>query len=439
MSFYELIARKRNGLTISAAEIKNIIEDYTHDRIPDYQMSAFLMAVYFQGMNDTETHALTKSMLHSGETIDLRSIPGIKVDKHSTGGVGDKVSIILAPIVAAAGIPVPMISGRGLGHTGGTLDKLESIPGFKTDLTIREFVQNVKSQGLCLAGQSDTLVPADQKLYALRDVTATIESIPLVVASILSKKLAEGIDALVLDVKTGTGAFMQEKKRAQELAATMIRVGEEAGVRTVAIITSMEQPLGNNVGNWLEIVECIEAFHGKGPADLMELTHRLAGTMIQLGGKTESLEKGEALSRQMINSGKAWEKFMEMVQAQQGDENSLIYPQQYYQGAEKYVVKAERNGYVSEMNAHHIGMSSVLLGAGRSRVDDVVDPAAGIILHKKRGDFIKKDEPLMTLYASDSSKLESGLQKIIEAVTYSDEAPPEKPLILHYMDRDTLY
>lgn len=438
MSFYQLIARKRNGGTLSPSEIKQIIAEYTSGKIPDYQMSAFLMAIYFQGLNDLETRALTENMLHSGEVIDLTDIPGMKVDKHSTGGVGDKVSIILAPIVAVAGVPVPMISGRGLGHTGGTLDKLESIPGFRTNFNAVEFKAILKNHGLCLSGQSKNLVPADSKLYALRDVTATVESIPLVVASILSKKLAEGIDALVLDVKTGSGAFMTEPAMAEELASQLIRVGEDAGVRTVAYLTSMEEPLGFKIGNWLEILECIDALHGKGPDDLMELTHRLAGTMIHLGGKAESTLAGIRISEEIVSSGKAWDKFLEIVKAQGGDISVVENPERSPFKAEKMSVKAEKSGYVAALNARDIGLASVLLGAGRQKVDDSIHPAAGIILHKKTGDQVREGEPLMTLYSGNKVHLEPALSKIRTAVTYSETRPPQKSVILKYMDKTAL-
>ena len=311
MTVYELISKKRDGLELTDEEIAFIIDGFTKGNLPDYQMASFLMATYFQSMNDRETMSLTRSMLESGETVDLSEIPGIKVDKHSTGGVGDKVSIVLAPIVAAAGVPVPMISGRGLGHTGGTLDKLESIPGFRVDYSIAEYKEKIAKIGVCLIGQTPTLVPADKKMYALRDVTATIQAIPLITGSIMSKKLAEGIDALVLDVKTGKGAFMQSYENSVKLSKKLIAVGEQFGKPTIAYITNMNQPLGNKIGNWLEIEECIDALHGKGPADLMEITHQLGGTMIYLGGKTDSIEQGVTVSKEMIESGKAFDKFLQ--------------------------------------------------------------------------------------------------------------------------------
>lgn len=438
MSLYELIARKRNGLQLTPTEIKYIIDQYTLDKIPDYQISALLMAIYFQGLNDQETRALTESMLQSGKQINLKQIPGIKVDKHSTGGVGDKVSIILAPIVAAAGVPVPMISGRGLGHTGGTLDKLESIPGFKTDLDIEEFIENIRNHGVCISGQSEKLVPADRKLYALRDVTATIESVPLVVASILSKKLAEGIDALVLDVKTGKGAFMSDRSRAEELAARMIRVGEESGVRTVAFITSMEEPLGYRIGNWIEIEECIQALQNEGPDDLMEVTHCLAGAMIHLGGKADSFESGQRQSRKMITTGKAWKKFLEMVKAQGGDISYLEHPEHYKASPENEKFHAEKDGYIETLDAYQIGMASVLLGAGRQEVKDSIDPRAGIILHKKTGDKVRRGDAIMTLFADNPGKIEAGMGRIQNPVSYTERKPESRPLILNYMDKATV-
>lgn len=436
MSLYELIRKKRNGLTLTGDEIRHVVNEYTNDNIPDYQMSALLMAIYFQGLSPEETQVLTQSMRYSGEVIDLSMIPGIKVDKHSTGGVGDKVSIILAPIVAAAGVTVPMISGRGLGHTGGTLDKLQSIPGFRTDLSRDEFIKQLQRVGCCIIGQSDNIVPADRKLYALRDVTATVESIPLVTASILSKKLAEGIDALVLDVKTGKGAFMSEPSQAEELARNMIRIGEEAAVNTVAYITGMDEPLGRKIGNWLEIEECIDALRGQGPDDLMENTFQLCGAMLHLGRKAASVEDGIRISKEMVDSGKAWEKFLEMTTAQGGDTRYIEEPGTYDKPKFTQPFLATGEGYISSLDAFEIGMGAVSLGAGRMKVDDRVDPGAGIVLHSKTGDRVKKGMPLMTLMAGNEERIRACSERLRNAVQYSPEPVEPAPLIRKYLDLD---
>jgi pyrimidine-nucleoside phosphorylase len=401
-------------------------------------MSAFLMAVYFKGMTDRETIALTEAMMQSGDIIDLSGLAIIKVDKHSTGGVGDKVSIILAPVVAAAGVPVPMISGRGLGHTGGTLDKLESIPGFKTAFTIKQFNEHVVKHGVCLAGQSDNLVPADRKIYALRDVTSTVESIPLVVSSILSKKLAEGINALVLDIKTGTGAFMSEQSKAEELATKLIQISENAGVRCLAYITGMNQPLGKTVGNWLEIVECIDALKGKGPDDLMQVTLQLAGAMIYLGGQAITIEEGKIQAQEIIESGKAWNKFLEIVQVQGGNISYIKNPTRYNITEIEETIGAQESGYIKSINAKNVGVASVNLGAGRQSLTDQIDPAAGIILHKKRGDFVKKGEPIFSIYANSKEKIARGINSLKNTVIFQKSIPPSEPTIIKYLDRENI-
>jgi pyrimidine-nucleoside phosphorylase len=399
MTAYEIIAKKRDGLRLTDEEIRFMIIGYLQKKIPDYQVSAWLMAILLQGLNQQETSAFTNTVLHSGETVDLSPIQGIKVDKHSTGGVGDKVSIILAPIAAAAGIPVPMISGHGLGHTGGTLDKLESIPGFKTRFAIPQFINKIKEHGLCLMGQSDSITPADRALYALRDVTAAIPSIPLITASIMSKKIAEGINALVLDVKTGSGAFMKTKKEAISLAENLISVGENFGIETAAYITDMNQPLGYAVGNQLEIIECRSALLGSGADDLMELTYTLSGTMIYLGKKAKTISAGITLAKEMVSSGRAWNKFIEMIKSQQGDVNFVKNPQQFPQADTQIDITAEQNGYISRMDAYIIGSSAVMLGAGRQKKDDPIDPTAGIILHKKIGSKVSYGEKIMTIHS----------------------------------------
>jgi len=438
MTAYEIISKKRDGLELSDEEIRFMVMGYTAGSIPDYQMSAFLMAVYFQGMSERETQAITQTMLHSGEVLDLSDIPGIKVDKHSTGGVGDKVSIILAPIVAAAGVPVPMISGRGLGHTGGTLDKLESIPGFRVNYSVAEFRRKLEKVGACLIGQTPTLAPADKKIYALRDVTATIQSIPLITASIMSKKLAEGIDALVLDVKTGRGAFMRNEADAVKLAKSLIDVGEQAGKSVIAYITDMDQPLGNKIGNWLEIVECIEALRGNGPADLMELTHTLCGAMIYLGKKATSIEEGINLSKEMITSGKAWDKFLEIVDEQNGDRSFVEHPEKYSQANYSAELTAGQSGYISGMDALEIGLTAVTLGAGRQKAEDLIDPKAGIILYKKIGCKTETGEKIAVLLSNKKSELAQAVKRLQNAITISQSPPSPGPLINKMLDKNSL-
>src|SRR6056297_3743740 len=340
-----LIRKKRDGKSLNESEIEFLIDSYTSDDLPDYQMSAFLMACFLNGLNDNEAAALTRSMLHSGIVLDLSDVPGVKVDKHSTGGVGDKLSLILAPIVASCGVPVPMISGRGLGHTGGTLDKLESIPGFTVDISLDRYKQILKNENMVLAGQTEEIAPADKRLYSLRDVTATVESIPLIAGSIMSKKLAEGIDALVLDVKFGSGAFMKKHEDAAELAKTLVGIGEEFGKQTIAYLTNMEQPLGNAVGNWLEVKEGIDCLNGNGPEDVMEITHLLAGTMIYLGKKASSVEDGIELSKKAVDDGTALQKWIDIVEEQGGDSGVVKDPDTYPKADMVEDVKSDRSGY----------------------------------------------------------------------------------------------
>ncbi|HAH50829.1 MAG TPA: thymidine phosphorylase, partial [Balneola sp.] len=360
-----LIRKKRDGKVLSQDEIRFLIDSYTADEIPDYQISSFLMAAFLNGLNDEESAALTESMLHSGIVVDLSHVPGKKVDKHSTGGVGDKLSLILAPIVASAGVPVPMISGRGLGHTGGTLDKLESIPGFYVDVDLARYKEILEKQNLVLVGQTEEIAPADKRLYALRDVTATVESIPLIAGSIMSKKLAEGIDALVLDVKYGSGAFMKTEEDATKLAQALVGIGEQFEKETIAYLTNMKQPLGYKIGNWFEVEESVDALKGVGPDDIMELSHLLSGTMIYLGGKADSVEKGIEVSKQQVENGEAYQKWLDIVEEQGGDtsfiENTAKYPIAKFE----FELKSSRDGYVTAMDAFEIGTASVELGAGR--------------------------------------------------------------------------
>jgi len=429
MTVYDIISLKRDGKELSRQQIEFLLQGYLQNKIPDYQMSAWLMAVYLKGMTDTEKWYLTQAMLHSGAVVNLDEISGIKVDKHSTGGVGDKTSIILAPIVAAAGVAVPMISGRGLGHTGGTLDKLQSIPGFKIDYGIKEYKRIINDIGVCLIGQTKEIAPADKRLYALRDVTATIQSIPLISASILCKKLAEGIDALVLDVKTGDGAFMVEYDDAVQLAKSLISIAEQAGKKAIAYITNMNQPLGNAIGNWLEITECIDALKGLGPEDLMQITHLLSGTMIWLGQKAGSIEQGIEMSQEMITSGKAWDKFLQIVKTQQGSVEMVENPQKYPEPKHHYHIKADKAGFVCEIKAQTLGLCSVELGAGRLKQDDSIDPGSGIMLNKKIGESVNAGENIMTIYSEHDDNFEEITQRLKQAVLIKKKAPDKQELI----------
>jgi len=383
-----LIRKKRDGATLSNKEIKFLIDRYTEEALPDYQMSAFLMAAFLNGLTAEESGALTESMLHSGITVDLSEIPGTKVDKHSTGGVGDKLSLILAPVVASAGVPVPMISGRGLGHTGGTLDKLESITGFNVDANLERYKEILAKHNLVLIGQTKEIAPADKKIYALRDVTATVEYIPFIASSIMSKKIAEGIDALVLDVKFGSGAFMKNSEQAIELAEELVRIGERFGKKTIAYVTNMQQPLGNAIGNWLEVKESIEALNGRGPEDVSVLSHLLAGTMIYLGDKAQSVEEGIKISKEQVDNGAAFQKWIDIVEEQGGNLDYIENPGSYPQCAYQFEYRANQEGYIGEMDAFDIGMASLELGAGRKTLEQNIDPSAGVTLNKKVGDFV---------------------------------------------------
>lgn len=434
-----LIRKKRDNDALSDREINFIIQSYTNGEIPDYQMSAFLMASFLNGLNTEEASALTDSMLHSGLVVDLDEITGFKVDKHSTGGVGDKLSLILAPIVASCGVPVPMISGRGLGHTGGTLDKLESIPGFSVDMDLDRYKEIIKKHDLVLAGQTEEIAPADKLLYALRDVTATVESIPLIAGSIMSKKLAEGIDALVLDVKFGSGAFMKTSDEAIELAQTLVEIGEQFGKRTIAYLTNMEQPLGNAVGNWLEVKESIDSLNGKGPDDVMEITHLLAGTMIYLGKKADSVDKGIELSKKSVADGSAFQKWIDIVEEQGGDTSVIKNPDLYDRAEFSEPVTSETSGYITEMDAFAMGMVSVELGAGRREKEDDVDPDAGFILHKKIGDRIEAGETFATLYTNKKDTIHTAKAGMKDAISVKKKAPKPLNLITHRVDKNGVH
>lgn len=431
-----LIRKKRDGEVLSDEEISYIVKAYTHNEIEDYQASSFLMAAFLNGLNADESAALTDSMLHSGIVVDLSSVPGKKVDKHSTGGVGDKLSLILAPVVASAGVPVPMISGRGLGHTGGTLDKLESIPGFTVDMDLDRYIEIITKHGLVLAGQTKEIAPADKKLYSLRDVTATVESIPLIAGSIMSKKLAEGIDALVLDVKYGSGAFMKELDDAIELAETLVAIGEKFNKKTVAYLTNMDQPLGFKIGNWLEVEECVEAMHGHGPKDIMKLSNLLSGTMIWLGGKADSVEEGVRISEQQIANGQAFQKWVDIVEEQGGDSSVIKDLSSFPKATYEFELLSRKDGYVSGMNSYEIGIASLELGAGRRSIEDKIDPTAGITLKKKVGDKITKGETILTGFTNKPAMIETVTEQLYGAVEISRDKPEMKPLVTHVSDSE---
>jgi pyrimidine-nucleoside phosphorylase len=432
----DVIRKKRDGIELSRSEIESLVDAYTHDRIPDYQVSAWLMAVVLRGMTLGETAALTDAMLRSGEVLDLSSLAAKKVDKHSTGGVGDKTSLVLAPLAAAAGVAVPMISGRGLGHTGGTLDKLEAIPGFNVNLPVAEFRRVLETCGCAMIGQTAEIAPADRKLYALRDVTGTVESPYLICASIMSKKLAEGIDALVLDVKTGSGAFMKNEKDAAFLAELMVDTGERMGKKMVALITDMDQPLGNKIGNALEVVEVVEILRGGGPRDLRQLCIELAGWMLYLGGVAGSVADGKAQSDKLIASGKALERFRQMVGLQGGDVRAIDDVTKLPQAQRTMMLSSSSNGFVASLQCEQIGTACVILGGGRERKEDAVDPAVGIVLHKKVGDAVSSGEALATIYYNEEGRAGRARQLLEESYRIADSPPREKrPLIHRVMEK----
>ncbi len=428
--FVDLIQKKKNGETLTKEEIDFMITDYVAGRIPDYQMSAMLMAIYFNGMENEELAAFTLAMRDSGDLVDLSPIEGIKVDKHSTGGVGDKTTLIVGPIVAACGVPVAKMSGRGLGFTGGTLDKLESISGFRIDLSAEEFFETVKKTGISVIGQTGNLAPADKLLYALRDVTATVDSIPLIAASVMSKKLAAGSDKIVLDVTTGSGAFMKNTRDAKKLAKHMVAIGNHAGKETVAILTGMEEPLGFAIGNNMEVKEAIEVLKGDGPEDVKEVSVVLAGMMLSLGLENVSHSQGKRMAKKALSSGQAFEKFKEMVQAQGGDIRYVEHPEFFERDAFEGEVLAAEDGFLSGMDTEKIGVAAGLLGAGRETKDSVIDMSAGIYLKKKIGDTVKKGEPIAICYAGTKEKLNRGMAMFESSIRYSKEAPRIPKLIV---------
>ena len=428
-----LIATKRDGGELSPAALTALVDAYTEGAVPDYQMSAFLMAAYLNGLTDAEAAALTDAMLHSGTRIDLSDVPGTKVGKHSTGGVGDKVSPILVPIVASCGVPVAKLSGRGLGHTGGTLDKLESIPGFRTDLSIEDYRRQVKEIGLVLSGQTGDIAPADGKLYALRDVTATVDSTPLIAASIMSKKLAEGLDALVLDVKCGRGAFMKTEAEGRALAETMVGIGAEHDTPVVALMTDMDVPLGRAVGNWPEVAESIACLRGEhSDTTLMTVVRHLAGEMIALNGAAETPAEGRAQAQEALDSGAALDRFRQFVDAQGGDSSVLDAPEGRAESAPVAEVRAPdaADGYVTDLNALAIGEAAVDLGAGRRTKEDTVDPVAGLSALKKPGDPVSPGDVLARLHASRSPDLSSVREAVRDAYTFGDTRPDPRPAVL---------
>ena len=422
----DAIRKKRDAQEHTREEIEQLVSAYTRGQIPDYQVAAWLMAVVLKGMTRAETAALTEAMLHSGEVLDLSSLPGVKVDKHSTGGVGDKTSLVLAPVAAAGGILVPMISGRGLGHTGGTLDKLEAIPGFNVNLALPEFLRVLRECGCAMIGQTAEIAPADKKLYALRDVTATVESPYLICASIMSKKLAEGIDALVLDVKTGSGAFMKKQEDAAFLAELMVETGQRMGKKVVALLTDMDQPLGRKVGNALEVEECVEVLRGHGPEDLRQLCLELCGWMFRLGGRAQTKDAGMKLAAEIISSGQGLQKFRKMVQLQGGDGRVVDDPARLPQAKHTSDVLSPRDGFVSAIQCEQVGIASMLLGGGREKKEDSIDPAVGLVLLKKVGERVARGEPLCTIHYNAEARLAAARQLIETSYSIADQ-PAQLP------------
>jgi pyrimidine-nucleoside phosphorylase/thymidine phosphorylase len=429
MRAVDIIHRKRLGEELSREEIAFMISGLTNGTIPDYQISAFLMAVFFAGMTEQETAGLTEEMLHSGSIVDLSDIPGEKVDKHSTGGVGDKTSLVIAPLAAAGGVTVPMISGRGLGHSGGTLDKLESIPGFDVGLDLKRFQSVLDSVGCAIIGQTQEIAPDDRKLYSLRDVTATIDSVPLITGSILSKKLAEGISGLVLDVKVGSGAFMKNGDSAKELATKLNSTARRMGVRSVAVLTDMNQPLGTHVGNALEVKESVDTLRGEGAEDLKELCLILTAHMLVLGNVAPGVEEGKKQAARLIETGAGFEKLMKMVELQGGDPRAIEDPNHLAQSAHQMDIHAPRDGYVARIETETLGTAAMLLGAGRETVDDVIDPAVGLVVHQKIGDYVSKDESLMTLHYNSDARLDHVRRLVSGAFVIGDSPPTLEPLI----------
>lgn len=429
MRMYDIIKAKRDGRALSKEEIDYFVKEYTKGTIPDYQVSALLMAIYFQKMNEEETLNLTLAMAESGDCLDLSAIHGITADKHSTGGVGDKTTLVLAPMAAALGVKMAKMSGRGLGHTGGTIDKLESFPGFTTALSEADFIANVNRIGMAITGQTGNLAPADKKLYALRDVTDTVDSLPLIASSIMSKKIAAGADTIVLDVKAGSGAFMKTEEDARKLALEMVRIGYGAGRKTAAVISEMDEPLGFAVGNALEVVEAVETLKGNGPADLVELCVALGSYMLVSAGITTTLEAAGKRLRQTITDGSAYEKFIEFVTAQGGSREDVEQPQGLVSAAYVEELLSPQSGYVSHIQSEEVGISSMMLGGGRETKDSAIDLSVGIVLKKKVGDFAAAGEPLALLYANDRNRLAAAKKRLLGAFAYAEEPVAKRPFI----------
>lgn len=429
MQMYDLIYKKRNGRELTREEINYFIQGYTAGTIPDYQVSALLMAIYFKGMTGRETADLTMAMVNSGEVINLEQIPGIKVDKHSTGGVGDKTTLVLAPLVASAGVPVAKMSGRGLGHTGGTIDKLESIPGFNVNLQPEDFIRQVKDIGIALMAQTGIITPADKKLYALRDVTATVDSIPLIASSVTSKKIASGADAILLDVKCGSGAFMKTRQDAASLAKAMVAIGKLVNRRMVAVVTDMGQPLGRAVGNALEVKEALTTLVGEGPGDLRELCLTLGSHMLVLGGVSRDTAGARARLKDLLNQGKALQKFKQLIEAQGGNASVIDSPEKLPAARYQSSVAAPEGGYVADIDTMQVGRAAMLLGAGRASKDDLIDHAAGLVLTKKTGDFVKKGEELAVLHTNRKDALDAITKLTASAFTITVNSPEKAQLI----------
>lgn len=434
MRMYDIIMKKRNGGELSKKEIEFFIEGYTKAEIPDYQVSALMMAIYFQKMTEAETLYLTMAMANSGEMLDLSAVKGVKVDKHSTGGVGDKTSLTLTPMVAACGIPVAKMSGRGLGHTGGTIDKLESFPGFSTALTAEQFITNVNEIGIAIMGQTSDLAPADKKLYALRDVTATVDNMSLIASSIMSKKLAAGADAIVLDVKTGSGAFMKSEEDAALLAKEMVQLGNNAGRKTIAVVSDMDQPLGYAVGNALEVEEAIDTLNGHGPADFTELCMTLGTQMLLAGGVTNNAKEAHKMLQRSIDDGSALHKLAEFVKAQGGDDKAVYDTSLLPKASVIEEIISEKEGYISHIECDEIGICSLILGGGRETKETIIDLSVGLVLQKKVGDYVKKGDVLAILHANDTDKAETAKLRFLQAYHITPEKPELKPFIRTIID-----
>lgn len=429
MRMYDIIQHKRDNKELSGEEIQFFVEEYTAGNIPDYQAAALAMAIFFNGMTPEETAALTLAMAHSGDVMDLSPIKGVKVDKHSTGGVGDKTSLVLGPMVAALGVPVAKMSGRGLGHTGGTIDKLESFPGFQTGIPEQEFFDNVNRIGIAIAGQTGNLAPADKKLYALRDVTATVESIPLIASSIMSKKIAAGADVIVLDVKVGSGAFMKDEESAVKLADTMVRIGDNVGKKTMAVVSDMDEPLGYAVGNALEVKEAIDTLAGNGPQDLYELCLELGSHMVAGAGKAHNCEEAKEMLAGTIKDGSALRKLAELVEAQGGNPDAVYDTELLPKASIEYEYRADTEGYVSRIVCDIVGTSAMVLGGGRENKDSVIDLSVGIVLEAKKGAYVHKGDVLARFYANDENKLSDAVKRFADAYVIEDTKPAGSRLI----------